>query len=114
MVIGSEKDRLLPMDRHSERFRGEIPGVQFRVMRGLGHTPMWDDAGQIAGNSDPGIGTDHPFLWEKGKMKDLGSLTGPANSAFARAMNSKGHVVGTSGKEYPIPRTPSCGPRKAA
>ena len=26
----------------------EIPGVRFEVMRGLGHTPMWDDAGRIA------------------------------------------------------------------
>ena len=48
LVAWGEKDRLLPMDRHSERFRREIPGVQFRVMRGLGHTPMWDDAAQIA------------------------------------------------------------------
>ena len=48
LIAWGDKDRLLPMDRHSERFRREIPGVQFRVMRGLGHTPMWDDAGQIA------------------------------------------------------------------
>jgi pimeloyl-ACP methyl ester carboxylesterase len=48
LVAWGDKDRLLPMDRHSERFRREIPGVQFRVMRGLGHTPMWDDACQIA------------------------------------------------------------------
>ena len=48
LVAWGDKDRLLPMNRHSERFRREIPGVQFRVMRGLGHTPMWDDAGQIA------------------------------------------------------------------
>ena len=48
LVAWGDKDRLLPMDRHSERFRREIPGVEFRVMRGLGHTPMWDDASQIA------------------------------------------------------------------
>jgi pimeloyl-ACP methyl ester carboxylesterase len=48
LVAWGELDRLLPMDRHSERFRTEIPGVQFRVMRGLGHTPMWDDPAQIA------------------------------------------------------------------
>ena len=48
LIAWGDKDRLLPMDRHSGRFRREIPGVQFRVMRGLGHTPMWDDAGQIA------------------------------------------------------------------
>ena len=48
LVAWGEKDRLLPMDRHSERFRREIPAVPFEVMRGLGHTPMWDDPGQIA------------------------------------------------------------------
>jgi pimeloyl-ACP methyl ester carboxylesterase len=48
LIAWGEKDRLLPMDRHASRFRDEIPGVRFRVMRGLGHTPMWDDAGQIA------------------------------------------------------------------
>jgi pimeloyl-ACP methyl ester carboxylesterase len=48
LIAWGEKDRLLPMDRHAGRFRTEIPGVQFRVLRGLGHTPMWDDPGQIA------------------------------------------------------------------
>jgi pimeloyl-ACP methyl ester carboxylesterase len=48
LIAWGEKDRLLPMDRHAERFRTEIPGVEFRVLRGLGHTPMWDDPAQIA------------------------------------------------------------------
>ena len=48
LVAWGEKDRLLPMDRHAERFRTEIPGGEFRVLRGLGHTPMWDDPAQIA------------------------------------------------------------------
>ena len=48
LVAWGDKDRLLPMDRHSERFRREIPGVRFEVLRGLGHTPMWDDPAQIA------------------------------------------------------------------
>ena len=48
LIAWGDKDRLLPMDRHSERFRREIPRVQFRVLRGLGHTPMWDDPAQIA------------------------------------------------------------------
>jgi pimeloyl-ACP methyl ester carboxylesterase len=48
LVAWGEKDRLLPIDRHAERFRTEIPGGQFRVLRGLGHTPMWDDPAQIA------------------------------------------------------------------
>ena len=48
LVAWGDKDRLLPMDRHAERFRREIPGVRFEVMHGLGHTPMWDDPGRIA------------------------------------------------------------------
>ena len=48
LVLWGDKDRLLPMERHSARFRREIPGVRFEVMPGLGHTPMWDDAAQIA------------------------------------------------------------------
>jgi len=48
LIAWGDKDRLLPMDRHAGRFRREIPGVRFEVMRGLGHTPMWDDPGKIA------------------------------------------------------------------
>ena len=48
LVAWGDKDRLLPMDRHANRFRREIPGVRFEVLRGLGHTPMWDDGARIA------------------------------------------------------------------
>ena len=48
LVAWGDKDRILPMDRHAERFRDEIPDVEFRVLPGLGHTPMWDDPGLIA------------------------------------------------------------------
>jgi pimeloyl-ACP methyl ester carboxylesterase len=42
------RDRLLPTGRHTARFRREIPGVEFRLLPGLGHTPMCDDPGLIA------------------------------------------------------------------
>src|SRR3954454_21504910 len=48
LIAWGEKDRILPMDHHADRFREEIAGVQFRVLRDLGHTPMWDDATRIA------------------------------------------------------------------
>ena len=48
LVAWGDKDRILPMDRHAGRFRREIPNVEFRVLPGLGHTPMWDDPGLIA------------------------------------------------------------------
>jgi pimeloyl-ACP methyl ester carboxylesterase len=48
LVTWGEKDRTLPLHRHAEHFRTTIPGVRFTTMPGLGHTPMWDDAAQIA------------------------------------------------------------------
>jgi pimeloyl-ACP methyl ester carboxylesterase len=48
LVTWGTKDRVLPMARHSRRFRIEIPGVEFREHPGIGHTPMWDDPELIA------------------------------------------------------------------
>jgi pimeloyl-ACP methyl ester carboxylesterase len=48
LITWGDKDRILPIGVHSPRLREEIPGVEFRVTPGLGHTPMWDDPGLIA------------------------------------------------------------------
>jgi pimeloyl-ACP methyl ester carboxylesterase len=48
LVCWGDKDRILPLPKHGPRFRDEIPGVEFRVWKGLGHTPMWDDPSLIA------------------------------------------------------------------
>jgi pimeloyl-ACP methyl ester carboxylesterase len=48
LVVWGDRDRILPLPKHAPRFREEIPGVEFRQLRGLGHTPMWDDASLIA------------------------------------------------------------------
>ena len=48
LVAWGDKDRILPLRTHGPRFRDEIPGVEFRVWKGLGHTPMWDDPGLVA------------------------------------------------------------------
>ena len=47
LVAWGDKDRILPLPKHGPRFRDEIPGVEFRVLKGLGHTPMWDDPGLV-------------------------------------------------------------------
>ena len=59
-------------------------------------------SGQVAGisytNSTPnattGFPTLDPFLWENGKMKDLGTLGG--TMGFATGINNQGHVIGQS------------------
>jgi pimeloyl-ACP methyl ester carboxylesterase len=48
LVVWGSEDRILPLDRHAPRLREEIPGLEFRVLPGIGHTPMWDDPGLIA------------------------------------------------------------------
>jgi pimeloyl-ACP methyl ester carboxylesterase len=48
LVTWGSKDRILPIGSHSPRLRAEIPGLEFRIHPGIGHTPMWDDPGLIA------------------------------------------------------------------
>ncbi|MBA3328782.1 MAG: alpha/beta fold hydrolase [Solirubrobacterales bacterium] len=43
LIAWPQHDRVLPMALHSDRFRAEIPGVEFRVLPAVGHVPMWDD-----------------------------------------------------------------------
>jgi pimeloyl-ACP methyl ester carboxylesterase len=49
LVTWGAQDRVLPLRKHSRRFRIEISDVEFREHPGIGHTPMWDDPGLIGG-----------------------------------------------------------------
>ena len=63
---------------------------------------LLNERGQIAGmsftntaaNSSTGYPTLDPFLWENGKMLDLGTLGG--TSGVANGLNNRGEVVGAS------------------
>lgn len=43
-VAWAQHDRILPMALHAPRARREIPGLDYVVMPGVGHVPMWDDS----------------------------------------------------------------------
>ena len=63
LIASVDHDRILPMSRHSGRFRREIPGAEFRVLPGVGHTPMWDaPASPGAFRGLPGGGLPAPAL----------------------------------------------------
>jgi pimeloyl-ACP methyl ester carboxylesterase len=49
LIAWPRHDRLLPMSRHANRFRSEIPGVEFRVLDGVGHVSTWDNPQLVAG-----------------------------------------------------------------
>jgi pimeloyl-ACP methyl ester carboxylesterase len=49
LIAWPRQDRMLPMSRHADRFRTEIPGVEFRVLERVGHVPTWDDPQLVAG-----------------------------------------------------------------
>jgi probable HAF family extracellular repeat protein len=51
-------------------------------------------AGQVVGYSTNASGAERPFLWESGKMSDLGSLQ--ASQGRALAVNDRSQIVGYS------------------
>lgn len=48
LLASPQFDRVLPVARHAPRLRREIPCVEWRVLPGCGHVPMWDDTRLIS------------------------------------------------------------------
>lgn len=64
-----------------------------------------NNAGQVVGTSYSTVQTQlglmqHPFLWQDGKMIDLGLLPGDEDGG-ASAINNAGQIVGSSGRTDP-------------
>lgn len=68
----------------------------------------WDinDAGVAVGSADTRSGDVHAFLWRRGKLKDLGVLSG-YRSSYAMRINRRSEVVGrltSHGRIVELPR----------
>jgi probable HAF family extracellular repeat protein len=59
-------------------------------------------AAQVTGSSVTPNSDGHAFLYEHGRMKDLGTLPGDTDSV-GYGINSEGEIVGASGLSSPVP-----------
>ena len=67
---------------------GTLPGGGYSYGREI------NELGQVAGYSETASGREHAFLWQNGKMRDLGTLGG--HNSYGREINNHGQVVGIS------------------
>jgi probable HAF family extracellular repeat protein len=66
---------------------GTLPGGTESFAYGI------NDRGQVVGSSQTASGENHAFLWDKGVMRDLGTLGG---TSFPFDINNRRQVVGSS------------------
>ena len=71
-----------------------------RDLGAFGGNDSWAEAvnhrGQVVGWAEAENGDEHVFLWQSGKLRDLGSLGG-WYQGDELAMNDRGQIVGASG-----------------
>ena len=87
---------------------GKETGIGYDYIGG-GHDEAINERGQVVGWTNTKSGATHAFLWQNGKMTDLGTLGGKESAAPASgpvAINDSGQVVGgaetKSGATHPF------------
>ena len=55
-----------------------------------------NERGQVVGDAAAGFGGSHAFVWQNGRMTDLGVLGGSDSQSWARWINDRGQIIGTN------------------
>jgi probable HAF family extracellular repeat protein len=69
---------------------GAVPGGNFSLPTSI------NEHAEVVGWSESAANTTHAFLWKNQRIRDLGTLSGPAGASIANAINDRGQVVGST------------------
>jgi pimeloyl-ACP methyl ester carboxylesterase len=47
-LMWGDRDRVLPLEGYSEHWRSILPYAEWRILKGMGHLPMYDDPNAVA------------------------------------------------------------------